>query len=233
MFTQTPPSKPQRILQRLDFAESRAPQLVRELAELVLDSGRMKRLWRETAALRRLFIDEYKGLQPLVQMSYWRHAVRDVESFSVSTKRFDSLRRLYLDCFETGCRLLVIGKAVEAIIHNNTTHIALANRSVTLDEFDKMPNGVKLRDHFSRMVVWDLFGHAFDVGLRNGVGHNAAHYEPETDEVCLATLGQGGVEYQRIPYTTFCKGVLDIIGAAELAAIYHHWLHMYVNGKLE
>ena len=232
LFTRTPRAKYDRILQRLRFAVSREPRLMEELAETLVDSGRMKRLWKEIADNRHLFISEYKGLEPLVQMRYWREDLRRPEAFLVSVKRFESLRQLYLNMYETLCRLLVIGMMVETVINTGSLKIRLAKRWVSLDEFEALPNGVKC-DHFAGMVVWDLVERALDRELRNGIGHNAAHYERESDEVLFFGSRRGTNVAGCIGYTEFCDLVLDLVEAVELAAVYHHWLHIGLDGRLE
>ena len=231
LFTRTPSSRRDRIRQRLILASVKEPRLIRELGELMVDSGRMVNLWRQIAENRRLFVSEYNSLQPLVQMRYWREELRTVTTFAVSTKRFAELRQLFLNTYETLCRLLVIGKTVEAVIHVATLDIPLSKRSVGLDEFETFANGVKC-DHFATMVVWDLFEHALDRDLRNGIGHNAAHYDAQSDEISLVTSKGGATLTRRIGYTDFCNRVLNLFEAAELASVYHHWLHIHVDGRL-
>ena len=232
LFTRAPRTRYDRIMQRVRFAASREPRLMEELGEALVASGRMKKLWKEIADNRSLFIAEYKGLQPLVQMRYWREDVRIPAGFLVSVKRFESLRHLYLNMYETLCRLLVIGMVVETVINSGGLQIRLARRSVTLDQFEALANGVKC-DHFSLMVVWDLFEDALDRDLRNGIGHNAAQYDGESDEVHLFDSRQGATAVGRMGYTDFCARVLQLFEAMELAAVYHHSLHISVEGRLE
>ena len=232
LFTRTPRAKYDRILQRLRFAASREPQLMEELGEVFVASGRMKKLWKEIAENRRLFLSEYNGLQPLVQMRHWREELRTPAAFLVSVKRFESLRQLYLNMYETLCRLLIIGMMVETVINSGSAKIRLGKRWVSLEQFEGLANGVKC-DHFPAMVVCALFEHALDRGLRNGIGHNAAHYEGESDEVHLFDFRRGATVAGRIGYTVFCDRVLQLFEAMELAAVYHHWLHISVEGRLE
>ena len=231
LFTRTPRARYDRIFQRLHFAASREARLMKELGELLVASGRMKKLWKEIGDNRRMFIAEYKGLQPLVQMRYWREELRTPAAFLVSVKRFESLRQLYLNMYETLCRLLVVGMMVETVISSASLEIPLAKRSVSMDQFEALANGTKI-GHFSSMVVWDLFENALDKGLRNGIGHNSAHYEDESDEVHLFDSRRGAGVAGRMGYTEFCNRVLHLFEATELAAIYHHRLHISVDGRL-
>ena len=63
------------------------------------------------------------------------------------------------------------------------------------------------------MVVWDLFENALDKGLRNGIGHNSAHYEDESDEVHLFDSRRGAGVAGRMGYTEFCNRVLHLFEA--------------------
>jgi hypothetical protein len=105
-------------MQRIQIAYSKNPDLIRELSECYIASGRMLKLWKEIASIRRAFIDNYDSLQPLLQISYWRDELQDINCFVLSTKQFDKMRQLYIDTFETLCRLLVIATVVESIIQN-------------------------------------------------------------------------------------------------------------------
>ena len=231
-FTLTSRSERDRIQQRFHFARSRRPDLVQELAELYVSNGRMSKLWKELSVVRRAFVDNYNsGLQPLLQIPYWREECRDLTHFELSIKQFDRLRQLYIDTFETLCRLLVIATAVEAIIQNDSLAVRLSKRSASLEEFEGFANATK-RNFFVKLVIGDLFSDVLDLKLRNGIGHHSAHYEADTDEVVVYDTKQGATVERRIRYTDFCHGVLQLFAAFELAAMYHHALHIQADGRL-
>ena len=192
----------------------------------------MLKLWREIGSVRRAFVDCYnEGLHLVVQVRYWREELRNLSDLKVTMKHFDRFRQLYIDTFETLCRLLVLATVVESIIHRDSLDVALSRRSVTVDEFEAFPNGVK-RDHFLKLGIGDLFSDVLDMNLRNGIGHNQAHYDKGADEVVLYDTKQVGSVERRIGYTDFCDKVLQQVAALELAATYHHALHIQADGRL-
>ena len=229
-FTLNSRARVSRVKQRLQYARDREPRLLKTLADTYVSSGRMLKLWKEIAAVRRLFVENYDALQPLVQIKYWRDELQDVTQFEVSTKRFNEGRQLYIDTFETLCRLLVITGAYEGIILNGEIGVPTTKRVVPVDEFEQFPNAAK-RDVLSRLPVGDLFVPVLDTDLRNGVGHHSAHYEPDSDRVVLYDTKAGATVSRMIRYTEFCQGVLDLFAVFELAAMYHHSLHLLTNGR--
>ena len=193
----------------------------------------MRGLWREIGSVRRAFVDCYnEGLHLVLQVRYWREEFRDLRDIKVTMKHFDRFRQLYIDTFETLCRLLVLATVVESIIHRDSLDITLSKRSVTVDGFEALPNGVK-REHFLKLVIGDLFSDVLDMELRNGIGHHQAHYDAPADEVVLYDTKQGSSVERRIGYTGFCDAVLREVAAVELAATYHHALHIQADGRLE
>ena len=232
-FTLTPRTTRDRVLQRFEFARARRLDLIEELADVYVESGRMLRLWRELLTIRRAFVDCYnEGLHLVVQVRYWREDVRDLTNLKVTMKQFDQLRQLYIDAFETLCRLLVMATVVESVIHADSLDVVLAKRAVRVDEFEAWQNGVK-RDHFVRLTIGDLFSEVLDTRLRNGIGHHQAHYDAGADEVVLYDAKQPVTVERRIQYTDFCDRVLGQVAALELAATYHHALHIQADGRLE
>ena len=231
-FTLTPRTVRDRVLQRFNFARSRRRDLIDQLADMYVSSGRMRKLWRELGSVRRAFVDCYnEGLHLVVQVRYWREELRDLSDLQVTIKHFDRFRQLYIDAFETLCRLLVLATLVESIIHRGCLDVVLRKRSLTVEEYEALPNGVK-RDHFVKLAVGDLFSDVLDMKLRNGISHHQAHYDAGADEVVLYDTRQTGSVERRIGYTEFCDKVLQQVGALELAATYHHALHIQADGRL-
>src|SRR4029077_16523777 len=166
-FTLNTRGKYDRILQRIEYAKASSPVLFSNLGGIFLSSGRILRLWNEIAAVRRTLVDNYDGLQPLYQMYYWRKELRVLESYHLSDKRFDPLRQLYIDCFETTCRLMVAAIAMETIIHGKSLEIPTSKGSMTLDQFEELKNSNK-RDHLMKYPIEDFFAPVIDTDLRNG-----------------------------------------------------------------
>ncbi len=231
-FTLTPRAERDRVLHRFNFARSHRRDFIHDLADLYVGSGRMLKLWKELATVRRAFLGCYnEGLHLLVQIRYWREDLRDLTELKVSMKQFDRFRQLYIDSFETLCRLLVLATVVEAVIHTHSLNVPLSRRSMSLDEFEALPNGVK-REHFVKSVVGDLFADVLDMKLRNGISHHEAHYDAGMDEIVLYDTKQPATVGRRIGYTEFCDKVLRLFAAVELAATYHHALHIQADGRL-
>lgn len=229
LFTQSTDGERQRVRQRLTLAQSIAPRLTEEIAERWLNSGRLANLWIQVKGIRAEAISAYPVYRPLLQMmKYWREDRRCLDGFVVPDKGFDALKSLYINSYETLCRLVVLVVAIEAIIHHRTTDIPTRKGSITAEEYEAMKNGLK-PDILNKYPVADLFAPAMDSVLRNGIGHNTAHYDADADEVAYTVEGKGEL---RMDYTAFCARVLQTYSAFELASKYFHVLHGLVGGKL-
>ena len=89
-FTLTPESVERRVRQRWIIARARCPELISDLADVYVRSGRMLKLWKELREIRRKFLDVYnEGLHLIVQVNYWREEVRDLAELEVTIKKFD------------------------------------------------------------------------------------------------------------------------------------------------
>ena len=227
-FTLIPGGTYDRIHQRLTYAKSLDQSLVNDLAEHYLVSGRIVSLWKEIFSVRNSFVNCYSFVQPLITVKYWKEEYR--EPVTLSDKRFNELRQLYIDCFETLFRLLVLAMGFEAIIHHRKLEIPTKKGSMTLEQFEQMPNATK-RDHIAKFPIEDLFMPVLDTDFRNGIGHHAAHYEQEHDAIVIFDTKDAGTVNRVVGYTEFCEKVLDLFVAFELAAMYHHDLHIYLGGR--
>ncbi len=227
-FTLIPRAKYDRIHQRLTYAKTQDQPLVNDLAEYYLVSGRIVSLWKEIFSVRNSFIDCYNFVQPLITVKYWKEEHR--EPVTLSDKRFNELRQLYMDCFETLFRLLVLAMGYEVIICHRKLKIPTEKGSMTLEQLEQMPNAAK-RVHIAKFPIADLFVPVLDTDFRNGIGHHAAHYEQENDAIAIFDTKDAGTVNRVIGYTEFCEKVLDLFAAFELAAMYHHDLHIYLGGR--
>jgi hypothetical protein len=230
-FTLNTHGRYDRILQRLEYAKAYSPALFAKLAELFLSSGRIAQLWKENAAVRRMLIENYTGIQPLYQMYYWRKDLRILDSYQLSDKRFDPLRQLYIDCFETTCRLLVAAIGIETIIQHRSLEIPTNKGSMTLDTFQALKNANK-REHIAKYPIEDLFVPVIDTELRNGIGHHSAHYDRTSDQIILYDSKGSGQVSRALGYTDFCDRVVKLFSAFELAVMYHNGLHLFLKGRL-
>jgi len=202
---------------------------VNHLAEdYYLVSGQIVSLWKEIFSVRNSFVNCYSFIQPLITVKYWKEEYR--EPVTLSDKRFNELRQLYIDCFETLFRLLVLAMGFEVIIHHRKLQIPTKKRWMTLEQFAGMPNAAK-RDHIAKFPIEDLFMPVLDTDFRNGIGHHAAHYEQADDAIVIFDTKDAGTVSRVIGYTEFCEKVLDLFAAFELAAMYHHDVHICLGGR--
>jgi hypothetical protein len=118
----------------------------------------------------------------------------------------------------------------EVIIHHRKLEIPTKKGSMTLEQFEQMPNAAK-RDHIAKFPNEDLFMPVLDTDFRNGIGHHAAHYEQEHDVIVIFDTKDAGTVSRVIGYTEFCEKVVDLFATFELAAMYHHDLHIYLGGR--
>lgn len=217
-----------RVRQRLIYARSVDPALFGELANYYLTTGRIMSLWREVFSVRNSFIACYPFLQPLVMVRYWKEEHK--APVTLTDKRFNELRQLYIDCFETTCRLLVLVMGYEMIIQHRKLAIPTKKASLTLEEFERQPNAGK-RDHILKAAIGDLFMPVLDTEFRNGVGHHSAHHEQEPDAIVIFDSKDSGTVSRVVGYTEFCQKVLDLFAAFELAVRFHHDLHIHLDGR--
>lgn len=101
---------------------------------------------------------------------------------------------------------------------------------MTLEQFEPMPNAAR-SDHIARFPIEDLFMAVLDTDFRNGVGHHTTHCEQEHDDIIIFGTRDAGTVNRIVGYTGFCERMLDPFAAFELAAIYHHDLHIFLSGR--
>lgn len=227
-FTLSSRAKYDRVNQRLVYAKTLDQPLVNDLAKHYLVSGQIVSLWKEIFSVRNSFVNCYNFVQPLITVQYWKEEYR--EPVALSDKRFNELRQLYIDCFETLCRLLVLVVGLEVIIHHRKLQIPTKKGSMTLQQFAQLPNAAKC-DHIAKFSIEDLFIPVLDTDFRNGIGHHAAHYEAQHDAIVIFDTKDSGTLSRVVGYTEFCQKVLDLFAAFELAAMYHHDLHIDLGGR--
>ena len=100
---------------------------------------------------------------------------------------------------------------------------------MSIEDYEGLKNGLK-PDMLKKFQIADLFLPGMDNVLRNGIGHNSAHYDAVRDEVVYTVEGKGEL---RMPYTQFVARVMDTYSSFELASKYFHVLHGEVEGKLQ
>jgi hypothetical protein len=124
--------------------------------------------------------------------------------------------------------LTAIVLGVEAIIHHKDLRIPTKKGFMTLDEFEQLRNANKL-DHIRKYPIEDLFVHVIDPEFRNGIGHHSAHYDRGSDAVEINDAK--GV--RKVTYTAFCDKLIKLFSVFELAAMYHHDLHIAIGGRFK
>ena len=100
---------------------------------------------------------------------------------------------------------------------------------MSLDQFEQLANAGK-RDHIAKYPIKDLFLTVIDTDFRNGIGHHSAHYERDADCIVLYDTKDAGTVSRVVGYTEFCDKVLTLFAAFELGAIYHHDIHIMLDG---
>ncbi|MGH7772382.1 MAG: hypothetical protein ACREQA_09095 [Candidatus Binatia bacterium] len=214
-----------RVRQRIALGEAVSPDLYDRLVKLYVASSRMVKTWQELNKIRTAFLANYLTISPVLRTQYWTKRPTDLSEYVVPEKNFDQLRQLYVDCFETLCRLTVIAIGHETIIHHKSLDIPKSKGQMTLWEYEAMPNGNK-HTILEKYPIQDLFVPVIDHKLRNGIGHHSAVYAAQTDEVIYYEQEGEALQETRMSYTEFVFKVLQIYSAVELAALYFHPLHV-------
>jgi hypothetical protein len=210
-----------------------AEREVRHLAADYVRSGRMLALWKEMKSVRKQFLGLYESLLPMLMVRrYWCEDQQDIKKYELSVKNFEDLKGFYIDCVETTFRLLVIGLALELIATTGKPKIKTKKGESTIWWFEQINNGTKytqLKQH----RLFDVFEPALDLGLRNGVGHHAAHYDVVTDDIIYVKADDASLTEMRLPYTEFVGKVFDAYCAFELATVFFQWFFVAGGGKLK
>jgi hypothetical protein len=102
---------------------------------------------------------------------------------------------------------------------------------MTLDDFEALPNANK-REHLRKYPIEDLLVPVIDTHLRNGIGHNSAHFDRDSDQITLYGTKESASIARTMGYTDFCGHVVKLFAAFELAVMYHNGLHIFLNGRL-
>lgn len=179
-------------------------------AEEYRKSGRFAFVWRQILGLHDDFVGKYASWMPVLQLRYWKTQPKSIDDLVISDKRFEELKTIYLNAFELLGRMLTIAVAVELIAPNGSTDVPAKKGSMSIWDFEQMDNGVKA-PHLEKYTGTKHLAPLLDTKLRNGIGHNAAHYDPVTDEVvCIKAVGPKLTEW-RVSYTRFCFASVELV----------------------
>ena len=169
----------------------------------------MLALWKEIKSVRKQFLALYESLLPMLMVRrYWRDDRQDIKGYELSVKNFEDLKGFYIDCVETTFRLLVIGLALELIATTGKPKIKTKKGENTIWWFEQINNGIKY-SQLKQHRLFDVFEPALDLGLRNGVGHHAAHYDVVSDDIIYVKADDASLTEIRLPYTEFVGKVFD------------------------
>jgi hypothetical protein len=181
--------------------------------------------------IRRRWARIFPAVAALYTTHYWDSAKHQLTNFTLAQKRFDELKTLYVDSFETFCRISAIAAGVEGIISLGRAVVPKAKGEFTLEDFDLFRNGSK-PDVLKRLAPLDvLFVPYMDHRLRNGIGHNSAKYDVVSDEVHYVIENEKGTRAYTIPYISFCERMFNLYIQLETVSLYVNWIRLFYKSK--
>lgn len=216
----------QLVSQRITSAESRSSALVKQLAKFFKAKRKDESILKELWSIRQQWYAVYEFLAPIYCSFYWDEKKHSLDDFALPQKEFESLKQLYVDCFETLCRISVIAAGFEGIIQSGAVCVPAGKRIQTLDEFEACNNGRK-PNILKQLAIADLFVPFIDSHLRNGIGHHAAHYDADSDSIAHANENPKGMTRHTISYTRFCEKVVRLYAQLEAVSAYAQWLRAF------
>lgn len=220
------------IKQRLRQAEISSKAETTKLVNYYKARKKDEDIEKQLHDIRRRWAKLFSALAALYTIHYWADPNRKLAGFTLAQKRFDELKSLYVDCFETFCRISVIAAAVEGIIAVGRAIVPKARGEFTIEEFDLFKNGSK-PDILKRLgpPTSDLFVPYIDHRLRNGIGHNSARYDVVSDAVHYVIENERGATTYTIPYISFCESMFNLYIQLETVSLYLNWVRLYFNPK--
>ena len=225
------PGVEERINQRFALAESVSADRVKEFVSDYVGTGRVHELWRQLWGILDEFVRNFQAVSSILQLCYWKEAPVNLSEYAVSNKLFSEVKSLYISCYETTCRLSIIAMALEVIIHHKALEIPGKKKGLNLWEFEKLPNATKV-EFLKKYPIQGLFVPHLNSKLRNGIGHNAAHYNSATDEVvCVEKNGEKLQEW-RMSYTDFCKDTWELFSVLCHLQVYCYRMIREAGGRL-
>ena len=222
-----------RIEQRVALASSISAELtVKALYGELQRTGRLLEWWRQLRVVRSAFWDAYPYYHVMLQPLYWKNSADAIDGYVVSNKGFAVLKDLYISAFETVARLSVIAIGLEAVIEHHELKIPTKKGSLGIFEFEALANANK-RDYLDKYPIGDMFHDFLDTRVRNGIGHNAARYEPVDDTVILVKNKGQDLIKESMPYTEFCRKVVSMVSRLFAIEVYLNSAVAALGGHLE
>ena len=214
-----------RITALLDKASSKEAPL-RDALAYYTSEQRLDSLWRQLTAIRRNWGEVYFMVAPIYWELSWDLSKASLDDYTLCQKRFEDLRGFFVDCFETFCRLSTVAAAFEGITEIDQFLIPSPARPRPVSDLELMPNGNK-HTLLNQLQHGDIFIPFIDAKLRNGVGHNSAHYDITTDTIRYQNHSSSrGIEEFSISYVRFCEKLVRLYGQLEACAPLVHFLRM-------
>lgn len=216
------------VKERIGQAENRSRSEVRRLVDYYKSRSKDVALENQLNDIRRRWSKLFAALAALYTTHYWNASKYQISGFTLVQKRFDELKNLYVDGFETFCRISVIAAGVEGINSVGRAVVPKRNGEFTLEEFDVFKNGSK-PDILRRLghPVVDLFVPHMDHRLRNGIGHNSAKYDVVSDEVHYLTENERGAVAYDMPYISFSESMFNLYLQLEVVSLYVNWVRLF------
>lgn len=220
------------IKQRLNQAESISNTETSKLVNYYKTRNKDIAIESQLHNIRRRYTKVFSALAPLYTTHYWDPAKHQLANFTLAQKRFEELKSLYVDSFETFCRISVIAAGIEGIISTGRAVIPKSRGEFTIEEFDIFKNGSK-PDILRRLgqPIIDLFVPYMNHRLRNGIGHNAARYDVVGDQVHYVIENDRGSTSYSIAYISFCESMFNLYIQLEIVSIYVSWVRLFYKPK--
>jgi hypothetical protein len=197
------------------------------------ENGRLQSLWQELLTVRRGWGKVYFMVAPIYWSFTWDPAKASLNDYTLCQKRFEDLRTFFIDCFETFCRLSVVAAGFEGIVEIEGFAVPTAKGAKAVVDLESMPNGNKPKI-LDQLKHGDMFAPFIDAKLRNGIGHNSAHYDVKADSIVYRNNSPSrGIEEFSIPYVRFCEKLVRLYGQLEACAPLIHFLRGRTIGFTE
>lgn len=188
--------------------------------------NRLANLWTQLVAIRKSWSSVYHMVAPIYRGLDWDPAKANLDDYTLCQKRFEELQPFYVNCFETFCRMAVVGAALEGVESLDRNMVPLTKGPRPVEELEVMPNG-NMHTWLNQLQHGDLFVPFIDAKLRNGVGHHAAHYDVTIDSVVYTNHSPArGIENFTISYVRFCEKIVRLYGQIETCAPLVHFLRI-------
>ncbi len=209
-------------------AENSSSREVRSLVDYYKSQNKDAALEAQLTDVRRRWARLFSSIAALYTTHYWDASRHRLDRFTLAQKRFDDLKVLYVDSFETFCRISVIAATVEGINSLGRAAVPKSKGEFTISEFDVLRNGNKA-DVLSRLgsPIADLFVPFMDHRLRNGIGHNSAYYDVVRDEVHYLVENEKGRTEYKLPYILFCEKLFNLYLQLEVVSRYVTWILLF------